>query len=375
MPFTGRALYDDDVFEGVREDVSDMITMISPHETPLLNRLSQPQKPATNVLHEWLEDSLAPNTLVASTAISTAGTGMAVHLNGNPVAPYLQVGAILQSKTTGEYLQIAAISGNTLTVSRSFGGTTAGDSAAGEEFFVISDAALEGADVTSDISIARTRHSNYCQIFKKDIIVSGTVQAVSHIGVNNEYEHQKTKRLKESLRDLEKAVIRGKTSLNTIGSESAYRTFKGLWDSLSTNATSTGTLTPTVLDNIIQGAWDQGGDNLNLIVADANWKRVIDAFNSSRQRVIQNGSGENAFKQTITTYESTFGEQDVLLGRWMPANTLMVIDTGRVHVVPLQGRSFTHQQVARTGDSEKGMVIGEYTLEVRAEEGMAKAYG
>lgn len=54
MPFTGRAIYDSDgtnvVFSGVAEDVSDVISMISPFETPLLDALQQATFPARNVL-------------------------------------------------------------------------------------------------------------------------------------------------------------------------------------------------------------------------------------------------------------------------------------------------------------------------------------
>lgn len=70
MAFTGRAIYDvvgsDTVFKGVAEDVSEIISMISPFETPLLDALAQPLYPARNVLHEWLEDSLTPNKVTKS---------------------------------------------------------------------------------------------------------------------------------------------------------------------------------------------------------------------------------------------------------------------------------------------------------------------
>ncbi len=51
---------------------------------------------------------------------------------------------------------------------------------------------------------------------------------------------------------------------------------------------------------------------------------------------------------------------------------MMAISTQRVKVVPLRGRSFAHVPVANTGDAKKGMVIGEYTVEVHNEDGMAK---
>jgi hypothetical protein len=35
--------------------------------------------------------------------------------------------------------------------------------------------------------------------------------------------------------------------------------------------------------------------------------------------------------------------------------------------MPLAGRSFHHKPLARTGDSDRGEVLGEYTLEFRNE--------
>jgi len=376
MVFTGRATYDTGVFAGAAEDVSAIISMISPHETPVLDRLSQAPKEATNVLHEWLEDELNPNTIVSSdTAGSAVTTATVADLSGGAVTGFLQVGAILTSNATGEYLQISAITGNILTLLRGFGGTTAATITAGDNLFIISDAAIEGADVTGDISRPRGRKTNFTQIFKKDLIISGTVEATTQLGgVTNEMDYQRTQRLRESLRDLEKATIRGRTSGNSIGSPSAYRTMDGILARLTTNVTtlgSVGALDTAALNTIIEGAWDQGGTDLDLIVADSQFKKQIDTFNSSRIDVA-NRDGR-VFNKT-TVFEGTFGEHEVILGRWMPRNSLMVISTQRCNVTPLQGRSYRFTPVSRTGDAEKGMILGEYTVEVHNEEGMAQAY-
>lgn len=373
MAFTGRAIYDTGVWDGIAEDVSDVISMISPSETPLLDFLGDAQYPARSVLHEWLEEEMTPNTITASTAASTSGTAIAVHVRGTGIGNFLTVGAVLKDNTTGEYMQVASTSQNTITVTRAFGGTTAGAHSAGTSMTVIANASLEGADVSDDVSRPRSRYSNYCQIFKVDVIVSGTEQAVSHIGVADEFEHQKNLRIRESLRDLEKAVILGKSSGNTIGSASAYRTFKGLWDHIETNATSSGTLTASILEDAIQSAWGNGADDLDAIIVDATWKRVIDGWNSTR---IQVSNTDQTYRNMVSFYEGTFGRMPVFLNRWMPTKTLMVIASNRVKVLPLQGRSFRFEEVARTGDSMKGMVVGEYTLEAKnASLGMAKIYG
>ena len=62
MAFTGKATYSaGTTLPELAEDVSDLIGLISPYETPLLDALGDPMREATSTHHEWLEDALLPN--------------------------------------------------------------------------------------------------------------------------------------------------------------------------------------------------------------------------------------------------------------------------------------------------------------------------
>lgn len=376
--FNGLAIHSTGRFSTTADDVSEMISMISPYETPFLDALSQAEREASNVLHEWLEESLGPNTIVSSTGHTDASSAVfAVHAEGSSeaVTPYLQVGMILKNDTGGDYLQISAISGNTITCLRAFGGTSATTIAVGTTFSVISDAALEGADVTVDISKPRVRKTNYTQIFKKDVIVSGTMQAVTHLGISDEYDHQVAMRLREAIRDLEKASISGILSGNTIGTVALTRTMKGLMASITTNVrTDLDTLTSIgQVEDLIQMAWGNGAEDLDLIVCDNIKKRQLSALQFPRVTVEQASSAVDVLHERVSTLETDYGTHRLLRSRWMPANSMVVLSSNRVRVVPLQGRTYRHVPVAPTGDASKGMILGEYTMEVKNEEGMAKA--
>ena len=43
---------------------------------------------------------------------------------------------------------------------------------------------------------------------------------------------------------------------------------------------------------------------------------------------------------------------------------MLLLDSSRLSVMPLSGRSFQFKPLASTGDSTVGMVLGEYTLEM-----------
>ena len=63
MAFTGKATYSAGAtLPELAEDVADLVSIVSPYETPLLDHLGDPPRPAASTYHEWLEDELLPNT-------------------------------------------------------------------------------------------------------------------------------------------------------------------------------------------------------------------------------------------------------------------------------------------------------------------------
>src|SRR5687767_5734680 len=63
MPFTGKATYSGGSgLPELAEDVSDLVSISTPHETPLLDALGDAARPARATIHEWVEDALLPNT-------------------------------------------------------------------------------------------------------------------------------------------------------------------------------------------------------------------------------------------------------------------------------------------------------------------------
>jgi hypothetical protein len=61
MSFSGKATYGAGVdLPEIAEDVSDIIGLVSPFETPLLAHLGDGKRPAFSTVHEWVEDTLLP---------------------------------------------------------------------------------------------------------------------------------------------------------------------------------------------------------------------------------------------------------------------------------------------------------------------------
>lgn len=385
MPFTGLAQYTNGVMAETAEDVSGTVTMISRYETPFLDLVGDSMDAATSTLHEFLEDELGPNLITSSTNVASNATGTdTITITGGQAA-YLQVGMILEAPdasinvadTVPEQFQITAISGNDITISRAFAATSASSFASGQEIVVISDAALEGADVVIDTSKTRSRLNNIVQTFKKDIIISDIAEATRKLGgIVSEKDYQLGKKLKEALRDLEKAAIRGRISGSTTASSSVVRTMRGLIQWISTNNISAPSSAGSPigdfeaeLGNMVEKAWKFGGTDCDAIICGSQVKKRIDQLNSSRARSVPD---DRVFTNRVDIYDGTYGTYRIQLNPWMPGNRAVMIASGRIAMAPLTASSFHYEDVARTGMAQKGFVAGTYTMELRNEKGMAQ---
>ena len=372
MSFTGKATYSaGTTLPELAEDVSDLIGIISPYETPLLDALGDPMREAKSTHHEWLEDELLPNkdSINDNTFTDPASDTDFVVDNGDR----FRVGDQIQVDGSEELMLVTGIDGNTLTVVRSYAGTTAQDLADDQQINILGNAGLEGADKPGVRFTNRTRCDNYTQIFTASIEVSGTDMAVSQLGLADEMDYQKQERLRELIRDLENTVINGgQPSSTPEGSSSVRRSMKGVIQHLSTNIFRVGDsgfptgseLDETKLNYTLRKIWESSNGNVDLIVVGGFQKRKINAFSSESRTY---GASDTTFTDMVSIYESDFGICRIITTRWMPQDTVLFLDSSRTNVLPLAGRSFHFKPLASGGDYECGEVIGEYTLELKNE--------
>jgi len=373
MAFTGKATYSSGTtLPELAEDVSDIIGIVSPYETSLLDALGDPLYSATSTHHEWLEDSLLPNKDAINDDTYTdpdVDTDFVVD-NGDR----FQVGDQIQVEGSEELMLVTGISTDTLTVVRGYAGTTAEDLADDQVVNILGNAALEGADKTTARFTNRSRKGNYTQIFTGSVEVSGSDLAARQLGLADEMDHQKQERLRELLRDLENTVINGgQVAANPQGSGSVRRTLKGIIQHISTHGYHTGDsgfpaetgLDETKINYVMRQIWENSSGNVDTIVVNGFQKRKINAFMSSNRSF---GPEDKVYSDLVSNYESDFGLCRVIVSRWMPLDAVLFLDSTRLGVLPLAGRSFHFKPLASSGDYECGQLIGEYTLEMRNEE-------
>ena len=231
------------------------------------------------------------------------------------------------------------------------------------------NAAIEGADYTYPTLSGRTRVNNYTQIFTKAWQVSNTQDAVSKAGVKSEWAYRMDKAMKEIKRDMEKAFFQGTYSA---GTASAARSLKGAETWVATNASSAAsTLTEDAYNDVLQTVAEAGGDPDETYVG-AFQKRQISAFSTPSTRNINAEDGR--IKANIDVYESDFGMQTIIFDNFVTTSVAMILQKDLWQMGVLRALA-EDADLAKTGDSRKGALVGEVSLISLNEQGSGKLYG
>lgn len=294
--------------KGLREDLADVIYDISPQDTPIMSSIGKTK--ATAVFHEWQKDSLAAAT--------------------------------------------------------------------------IANYAEEGADATSATLVPTVRIGNYTQIVQKTVQISGTLEAVNKAGRKSEKAYQLAKASAELKRDIEAIISAnqardaGATGTRKMGTLLSWLTTNVSKQAGGTNPTGNGTdvrsdsnttrtFTETLLKDVVQEVFTEGGTPSLLVVRPA-LKQVVSGFTGlSQHRYNSNTNGDITILAGADLYQSDFGVLQIVPDRFMRSTDkdAFVLDPEYAALAYL--RPFQTNELSRTGDSEKTQILAELTLEVRNE--------
>jgi hypothetical protein len=221
------------------------------------------------------------------------------------------------------------------------------------------NAQVEGADATAVDLVQPTRLSNLTQIFTKVIKVSGTQQAVNHAGMDKPFAYQMKKKSVEMAKDMEQALISGTVASGASGSAQRLR---GVIATITTNKTAhaSGTsLTEDIFNSLVANVFDSTDESPDSIYVGSRMKRAISKFTAGNTKNISAESKK--LVRPVAIYESDFGVHKVKLSRFIPANAVLGTTTDLWKLAVL--RPVKYEELAKVGDSKRGMIVGETTLE------------
>ncbi len=247
------------------------------------------------------------------------------------------------------------------------------------------NAQLEGDDAVTDAATPTVRLGNYTQISKKVARVSGTQQAVDHAGRDNEMAYQEMLRGLELKRDLETILVgtnqakgaesgvtprKSASVLSWIKTNTSKGTAGGAADPTTADGAGTRTdgtqiaFTEARLKTVLSAIWTSGGKP-NIIYTGAFNKQVFSTF-TGRSTPMEEASSKKIVA-SVDAYESDFGKLKVVANRFQRTRDVLVLESDKWALAHLNGRNMISIPLAKTGDSERRMVITEYCLVSRNE--------
>lgn len=224
------------------------------------------------------------------------------------------------------------------------------------------NAQVEGASYSYGALTAPSRLSNYTQIFSKTFQVSNTQQAVDPAGMEDEYAFRVQVALEAIGRDIEKALINGTANS---GASGTGRRLKGILAFITTNiSTGTGTgraLTEAELNTLIQDCYSNGGRPDWLLGSYTQVNKLAQLMSADRTY----NDGNKEFTSQMLVYSSPFGRLMVEGDSQIASDTIAVLQKDMWAVAQL--RPVAKKDTPETADAKNGVLIGELTLEARAE--------
>lgn len=235
-------------------DFASAIIQIDPQGRAPLFALSSgmPSRDASDIITTWFEENHITGRIKVSTGANTVQTTIVV-----ADASIIFAGCIITVQDTEEMLLVTGVSGNTLTIVRGFGGTTAATIGSSTTYIqLITNANEENSDRPVAVANIGTPKYNYFQIIRNSWNVSGTAKAVEYITGSVEAKNRRDAMLFHA-EALEKAMWFGRMAVG-VQNGMPFRTMNGVRAQITTNDEDAGaTTTWTELDAFLQTIFEK----------------------------------------------------------------------------------------------------------------------
>ena len=289
---------------GLKDDLNEVISNLSPFVTPFLSSLSKEKANSTKV--EWLKDVL-----------DTPATNK--QLEGDSYT------ATAQNDMT-RLDNMCQISAKSFAVS----GTQNATDHTGMSTYSAYILAKAGKSLRTDQEFA---------MFNNGAKAGGnTTTARQLAGVN--------------------AWISSNTSKGTGGADA---TGDGSDTRTDASAGNRRALTEDMLRAVLKSAWDNGGDVAKVFVGSFNKQKISSAFTGGS--TINQDASSKKIVNSVSVYESDFSTLTIESARHMRSRDLLVIDPSLWAMASL--RDYSVEKLAKTGDAEQYLLTTEYSLKCK----------
>lgn len=308
------------------------------------------------------------------TAAMTVGATTAPVADGTK----FRAGMTLSPEGSDEVMLVTAVSGNNLTVTRGFGGTTA--------------AAVDDATVLTIDSVGREENSlavndgifqpdnmeNFFQTMDTAVEFSRRALATLQYGGTNNLQFQLSERIRQLTIQMDRALVRGRKATATIGSDTV--TYTGglryfLDQSGAINADhSAGALTLDAINDLNAEIVSRGGtaDTIAVGIGQARKLSALVSANYSSQRLGEWTADEGSLLTLPSDLPLVGSVNRIVVDTNLSADELIILDSSMVSVKPMAAGSAENSGAWQTKDAtqngqdgERVRIIGDFAMEIR----------
>ena len=323
---------------------------------------------ATSRKHEYWEDLLTGRSITAS----AIANGVLTLSAGD--AAKLQVGTLIALKNDPGLFKVTAVNGTSATVIlAAANGSGFADvnslPAGGGNFIIVSTPMSEGSgngDGEENYSLGSTQW-NATQIFRKEIVLSGSALAVSLYGnADDQLNRQTAFALADLARDLNRVALFGRRVEAAAGirGEAGGLYYFGTAAGVPAIDAAGKNLDSFIINDAAQALLGEGGDPMQILCSPGQARVISNEFRD-RMQILRSDDRRGAYVAVIVNEINGRG-MTILADPDVPDTDAWVLDPACFALANLAGRAITDTDATPKGfDGIRRVAIGELTFEFK----------
>ena len=350
-------------FQNQARDLGDELSSVIEQSSNIL-RLFNARPEATQRKHEWLEDQITGSRCVVTDTVSSHQCPM----SATDLAK-LRVGTLVYVEGDTAVFRVTALdtTNNKATVERVGANGSAKTDPAKDDVLVVMSTPEQEGTTEGENKIHQSGHAdNYTQIFRKDIVLSGSALAIATYGIENSIQRQTLLRLADFSRDLNLQALRGipvQPSASANGAAGGLFYYGTLDGGLSVDAGSLA-FDSFVVNDGAQAIAAEGG-NPQVIICSIGQARVLSADMNDKVTVVRQDPQRGTFVANVVNDVTGAGMQ-IFADKAMPDDQAFIVDPDGFGLVALKGRAVWDEDTTPKGfDGIRRTILGEYTFEFK----------
>lgn len=364
----------DDAFEIARSNRTGILQVVT---------MGSPVMPYDGYKTSWLDMRVDATSSTTTAAVLVGATTVPV-ADGSK----FRAGMLLSPVGSDEVILVTAVSGNDLTVTRGFGGTTAAALTSGQKLVIDSVAREENSQAENDGIFQPEPVENFFQTMDTAVEMSRRALATMQFGNTNDLTFQVAERIRQLTIQMDRALVRGRKATATIDGKTVTYT-GGLRYFLDQSGAikvdnSGATLTLDAINALNEEIISRGGTTNTLAVGLKLGRKLsaLVAANYNSQRLSEWSADEGSLLTLPSDLPLVGNVNRIVIDTNLADTELMIFDSSMINVMPMaagnaadSGNWTTKDATVNGQDGQRVRILGDFAMRVRqSKTHMARMY-